>query len=1586
MRDDTRKALAKFAEMLADTTFDTVNVDAGGNNPDARILDSLYDETSYIDSARAGYQAAYTQLKKVAESSEAPIELTQALADSPSPDFYEQFLQNIENPITVVANQILASQGIHQPYFVLNMMAEVSSTAADAIDTATDRINAVVVDQGAGTDATPPSAQANEDAGEDEDLDAKGLAPRPTNEVLASGVGGYEIDGHESWLSIMPTVAKDLIPNSIIDADELNPKKSNTTFCYIKFFDPTQYYSRTEGEIAGLATALIPSIEWSRATPYLNVQVRTDVNLVTTDAGDQYFEHPMSLDNFLGGPLANDLYSSMLSYPYAPEPVEEPPTDPLVTEQEAALGVLSPTAMMLAATRDRNVLVEGQASAGMEAFTTPQAILPHPQGIDAGLGARVVAGEYASIDRMRPFMSVKDFTMAVSPAGGTSSTQRATLSLVLHDRGRLPQIANLLQPGTLNKTEFDIEWGWSHPAAGFSPTGDPRNVYGMFINSLRQRAKFTLYQTNYSFTESGQVELKLSMVTKGATYLNEIDASTSKLVTPNSAVEQALAAVKLAKAKAFTGQVPNQTETAPSEVMQPLTLTSVGSLISGDSADRIAKWISDVKNGHDANLSELASALQQLHGAVDSSVATLHQELGKKVGVLNKTSYNDWQVYTSGKLPGDTTSRYQLCYSGKVAERMDSILGSSWRTTPGKYVPLGALLQMFIVSPLFTSKLYDEVQLITYTANLNAGALAGANLGSIPIYVGNVGGGSFLDALKKQYESYGGQFAVTRFVNWFATNYVNNQVLPMYGIKGEASKNLQFDPNSGGVKITEAASKNLSSETKKALLELYYESSTPGTKEKPKPTLFRPVNLKIYFEVSSGAKIRTLEHPEGNPESIAAGNKAILRMHVVDANIDAAGRAGWLQVLSNARTSAGQGLIMVPEKRGYPGISDFAESITGFDIRHINAGQVADALAEIGILSRVVTANSIEAESHEGDIALIEQRLTELGHQEVMYSVGDTADPSQLKRVQKEKAAEQALLEEAQHEKSLVDYNAYHLSANPHKLVDLCASMAPNIVYGREGSMVRNLSIKEKSNSKAATTYMMQALRGAKSGKSEVSRGVPMRVNAADISLDSFGNPAYKFMQRFFILADTGTTIDNLYGVVGIDHSINKDDFKTTLKLAPLDAYGTFKSLADSAAEAAAAIAELREAQEAQERQAQSSTYYNNRFKTRQTVTRENSDLVEDAASISRMLNLNYEVYNVLIDELCGKNWDGATIAQKAWLRSGYSIRQSSYGWSAILDKSITDGFADTFGTQLVLAVGNNGIEAGAGTRYIDDYVYSKCASQSSYTSKAVGSILYQVATEYELLLDTAWRTTVYALEQRTQAGEFGYFANANIGRYVEQMIQGFIAQGFLPYWKREDSSWNFGGPPTRHQHDQGFQTRSGYRVRFDNAIQGTANFKMNLLNVANAGVTPIEEDIFFPDIKNLGANLKPITLRKFNYWERAEHVFGYKWGNNNQNGGYGHGKYPTALNYNLHANCNEWIVGDTAQVKQAKQALMNLAKLDGKDLSGTAFRRIGYSPDEFTSEIEDEINKVLRLFPDLLEWMEAGGDDNYRTPGDDGL
>ena len=106
---------------------------------------------------------------------------------------------------------------------------------------------------------------------------------------------------------------------------------------------------------------------------------------------------------------------------------------------------------------------------------------------------------------------------------------------------------------------------------------------------------------------------------------------------------------------------------------------------------------------------------------------------------------------------------------------------------------------------------------------------------------------------------------------------------------------------------------------------------------------------------------------------------------------------------------------------------------------------------------------------------------------------------------------------------------------------------------------------------------MMRAQRNATSDTTapgEQDRGLPLRMMPMKIKVKSMGCPLINHGQQLFVDFFTGTSVDNLYAVNGLEHSISPGSFETSFEMIPFgDAYGAYEGL-DAIVRKASAIIE----------------------------------------------------------------------------------------------------------------------------------------------------------------------------------------------------------------------------------------------------------------------------------------------------------------------------------------------------------------------------------------------------------------------------
>ena len=122
------------------------------------------------------------------------------------------------------------------------------------------------------------------------------------------------------------------------------------------------------------------------------------------------------------------------------------------------------------------------------------------------------------------------------------------------------------------------------------------------------------------------------------------------------------------------------------------------------------------------------------------------------------------------------------------------------------------------------------------------------------------------------------------------------------------------------------------------------------------------------------------------------------------------------------------------------------------------------------------------------------------------------------------------------------------------------ASM-PTIIYGSQNSAVVSADLSSMNNARLATINMQRSGMGGGTGAQGArDTGLPLQTAPTKLSLTTLGCPIVGYGQNFFVDFGTGTTVDNVYVVSGIGHSIQNGKFETKLKMTQVDAFGKFTS------------------------------------------------------------------------------------------------------------------------------------------------------------------------------------------------------------------------------------------------------------------------------------------------------------------------------------------------------------------------------------------------------------------------------------------
>jgi hypothetical protein len=130
------------------------------------------------------------------------------------------------------------------------------------------------------------------------------------------------------------------------------------------------------------------------------------------------------------------------------------------------------------------------------------------------------------------------------------------------------------------------------------------------------------------------------------------------------------------------------------------------------------------------------------------------------------------------------------------------------------------------------------------------------------------------------------------------------------------------------------------------------------------------------------------------------------------------------------------------------------------------------------------------------------------------------------------------------------------------RMKEMVSKMVPSIIYGLNSTNVNNANLSSKQDALLATTQMLgnKSARPSPVDPNGAVGGLPLRIIPASMSMNTMGCPLIQYAQLFFIDFNTGTTVDNIYNLTGLTHTIVPGKFESNLTLTYADAYGKYES------------------------------------------------------------------------------------------------------------------------------------------------------------------------------------------------------------------------------------------------------------------------------------------------------------------------------------------------------------------------------------------------------------------------------------------
>jgi hypothetical protein len=507
--------------------------------------------------------------------------------------------------------------------------------------------------------------------------------------------------------------------------------------------------STSDTEVVSIFLNSIPTIEMSRAQPYIDIMLSAPVTDGTKTT------RALSLGRFLIGTDSTAIAAGGA--------VDEGLDNILFGNDPRG------TTTNVAADDPSKVATHIRTLGGMELFTSPQTMVP----LSAEIGSR--AEKTPGIDRFRPFMSLNSLTINVQPGGGAMAFKEGSISLILHDRARLGDITPLVCPSKFGTVKMEITYGWSHPDGGLLRgrlADSQENRYGALINAMRVTETFQVYQTSYSFDESGGIAIDAQISVLGAHSASVTDITASAVADGEKELDEIFERIK----RGITAIGNKQRAVGKISIhkhLQSSTNLHRASRLSTTEIAALKKHLAPKakKDPQYANILEDVNKLYSAKGKYEK-IKNLAQLTDTKAQALER-------MYSSLKKTTDPFLRFGLKYSVAVAGlkklRTKKMGRKGIRSKRVVYVTLGKLMSVFVTEALASNAEFEECHLLFYPFNDSAGAMFAANIAQFPIPIAE------LTAILKQRFKVTTSLSVANLFKVINLYFLRDQGTPAYG-------------------------------------------------------------------------------------------------------------------------------------------------------------------------------------------------------------------------------------------------------------------------------------------------------------------------------------------------------------------------------------------------------------------------------------------------------------------------------------------------------------------------------------------------------------------------------------------------------------------------------------------------------------------------------------------------------------------------------------------------------------------------------------------------------------------------------------
>jgi len=730
-------------------------------------------------------------------------------------------------------------------------------------------------------------------------------------------------------------------------------------------------------------------------------------------------------------------------------------------------------------------------------------------------------------DPFQPLMTLLGFSVSISGIGhGLLASKKATLKIKLHDKSRIKDLESLLSPTLFASTKFIIEFGWSHPDGAVDST----NTIGKYLNALRDTGVYQLVNADYSFGNDSSVDINLNLACSGFQQMKSISAAGGVYTGLDAIIDDLEEVVNDLLNEKLPGDkkrgkikrdIRGQLKISHSD------LSKNSNLVLFEQVSKLRNKSNEIQEKPDIGAQKdfIKELLTLLYGSnvpdLDAYVNSVikNAELNKDQSAALTISQEKKELPAEiiyGKFEalkeGIDPFRFQTCskyfkenikkyYSDSSAVKMIGIDGT-YGSDKRSHVSLGKIISLFVGYPMATSYLYDEVQVFFYPVNPQSAAARRHTTASFPIKISDLR--AELDKRIKAGESAFRDMSVHSFFSMLE-RLVSSQKCTAYGLFGGNGNNV------------DSSSKKLEDFQKKKREEKLAEAN--GALEPDAIAAIIENIEKKLDETNTGSKDRQVLIDN---EIISSYESKLGKE--LKSNID--GR------LKSCYKGDGMGGQNVDEGKFIPvNLSMYFES---FPVKAESPSSKTD-----GFFGSIASffKSSTDRRSIEDNGIIYDKNILRIH----IYDENTSTDPNLSIYGTDFNFTPQAPQDPP------IDPKKYSYPL----LKNILMNAHPTIIHGAASGVVNSISLSSNTSGTLSNILMVESYGEMLNDEDNAN------VEAFDqtvllpstIQLELMGFPGLSRGQQIFIDFGTQTSLDNLYVVKTVDHSVSQGSFKTSAVL-----------------------------------------------------------------------------------------------------------------------------------------------------------------------------------------------------------------------------------------------------------------------------------------------------------------------------------------------------------------------------------------------------------------------------------------------------